>query len=58
MGDKEIYLIDLDLARESHHILLIKSIYEKLESETIQNRTCSKSICILVHMMRNVKYKT
>ena len=55
-GDQEIYLIELDLAREGQHILLVKSIYEKLESETMENWTCSKSICILGHMMRNVKY--
>ena len=36
-GDQEIFLIDLDLARENQHILLIKSIYEKFESETIKN---------------------
>jgi len=53
-----LYLIELDLSREGKHTLLIKSIYEKLEAETRADWDCDKKICIIVHMLRNVKYET
>jgi hypothetical protein len=54
---KELYLMEMDLLIEGTHLSMLEFMIDKLELETKHRWRCVKSVCVIVHMKRNVRYE-
>ncbi|CAG9322652.1 unnamed protein product [Blepharisma stoltei] len=53
---KSLYILELDFSKDSSHLSLIKFIIDREEKETKDYWKCSKLVCVIIHMTRNIKY--